>query len=75
MIEVIWTLKNGVEGLLHFKNMNGYFLFDDEKFVASDGNISYHLGDMVDVVVVDSNRKTQKIDFILKEDYDENYLY
>jgi len=69
------TLKNGVEGLLHYKNMEGYFLFDDEKNIATDGYKSYHLGDMVDVVVIDSNRKTQKIDFMLKEDYDENNLY
>ena len=74
------TLPNGVEGLVAYRNMRGYFYYNENMMQASDGNKTYHLGDKVKIVVTYSNKETRKIDFMLEEDYKkgdnyENYLY
>ncbi|MBR3617699.1 MAG: ribonuclease R [Acholeplasmatales bacterium] len=65
----------GIEGLISYRNMNGYFDFDDRTMTASNGKTTYRLGDRIKVRVIDSNRLERKIDFVLSEDYDEGYLY
>ncbi|MBQ9124203.1 MAG: ribonuclease R [Acholeplasmatales bacterium] len=74
------TLDNGVEGLLSYQNMNGYFEYNEAKYIAIGPNKVYHLGDKVKIVVVYANKKDRKIDFMLEEDYkrverNENYLF
>ena len=70
------NIGNGIEGLLSYKNMEGYFEYDEAKALAySNDGRKYKLGDKVIVVVIDSNTVTKKIDFVLEEDYNyENYL-
>lgn len=67
-------LSNGVEGVVSLTSMPGYFYLDTEKMTYSDGETTYHLGDIVEVVVVGANRKDRKIDFMMKKDYEEDYL-
>lgn len=74
------TLDNGIEGLLSYQNMNGYFEYNEAKYIAIGPNKVYHLGDKVKIVVVYANKKDRKIDFMLEEDYkrverNENYLF
>ncbi len=68
------SLTNGVEGLISLDRMSGYFYFDTEKMTYSDGETTYHLGDIVEVIVVGADRKSRKIDFMMKKDYEEEYL-
>ena len=70
------NIGKGIEGLLAYKNMNGYFEYDETKGLAySDNGIKYKLGDTLSIIVLDVDTFTRKIDFILEEDYKyENYL-
>ena len=63
------TLKNGIEGLLAYKNMDGYFEADNNNLSASSGDATYKLGDKVKVMVASASKLTCKIDFMLEEDY------
>ena len=65
----------GIEGLISYRNMNGFFDFDDKNMTASNGKKTYRLGDRINIRVIESNRLERKIDFVLSEDYDENYMY
>lgn len=77
------SLPNGVEGLLSFRNMNGYFTYNQDTMTLVGNNKKYRMGDSIDIVVVFASRETRKIDFMLKEDYNrmkeddfiENYMY
>ncbi len=69
------TLDNGVEGLVSLNQMIGYFELDSDKMIYSNGSISYHLGQRVEVVVLGADRKSRKIDFMMRRDYDEDRLY
>lgn len=62
------TLQNGVEGLVHISDMNGFFRFDDKKMSLISKNAEYQMGDKVDVVCVSSSKKNRKIDFMLYQD-------
>lgn len=64
------TLDNGIEGLVSIRDMDGYFDFDEDNLLLSSRTRQYKLGDKVDIVVTAANRKSGKIDFMLKEDYD-----
>ena len=70
-------IENGIEGLISYRNMDGYFEFNEKTISASDGIRKYKLGDRVSIRVLSSNRLTRQIDFILSEDYDldEDYMY
>lgn len=68
------TLSFGVEGLVMYKNLNSYFEYDEKTMTASDGKKTYHLGDKVSVIVLDSNKKTRKIDFVI-EGHERRFFY
>ncbi len=63
------TLENGIEGLLAYKNMDGYFEADNNNLSASSYDVTYKLGDKVKVMVASASKLTCKIDFMLEEDY------
>lgn len=63
-------LDNGVEGLIHISNLDGYFNFNEANMTLESANKTYHIGDKVSVININASKKQRKIDFILKEDYD-----
>ncbi|MGM9969847.1 MAG: ribonuclease R [Anaeroplasma sp.] len=73
------TLENGIEGLISFKNMSSYVSVSENLLSAYDDFNTYHIGDRVKIIVVDANKETRKIDFVLKSEYEddeyENNLY
>ena len=77
------SLPNGVEGLLSFRNMDGYYTYNQDTMTLVGNKTQYRMGDSIDIVVVFASRETRKIDFMLKEDYNrmkeddfiENYMY
>lgn len=62
-------LDNGIEGLIHISNMNGYFNFNQQNMTLESKEITYHIGDKVNIVVVSASKKYRKVDFMLKQDY------
>ncbi|MCR5741078.1 MAG: RNB domain-containing ribonuclease, partial [Gammaproteobacteria bacterium] len=66
-------IDDGVEGLVSFREMNGYFEYNENTMSASNGQVTYHLGDKVDVVLEYASKETRRIDFLLKEDYERLY--
>ncbi len=67
------SLNNGVEGLIHIRNLDGYFVFDEKNLTLTNGTKTYKLGDKIKIVVTASNRNTRQIDFLLEEDYNKLY--
>ena len=63
------TLSNGIEGLVQFANMNGYFDKSSDGLEAISYNKVYKLGQKVKVMILDASKETRKIDFSLEEDY------
>ena len=63
-------LQDGVEGLVSFKDMDGYFDFNESNMSCTNGKRTYHLGDKVSIIVINASKETRKIDFMLKEDYE-----
>ena len=63
------TLDNGIEGLVPLNNLFDYFDFDSYNMSYSNGQITYKLGDKVEVAVMGANKKTRKVDLMFKEDY------
>ena len=63
------TLENGIEGLIQFANMNGYFDKSADGLEAISYNKSYKLGQKVKVRILEASRTERKIDFVLEEDY------
>lgn len=62
-------LENTIEGLVHIKNMPDFYDYD-EKNMCLIGNYSkevYNIGDHVKVRVLDANKGTGKIDFLVVE--------
>ncbi len=66
-------IKNGIEGLILYKNCYGYYSYDSKNHQAVSFNKTYNLGDKVKVKLVSSNKLTKEIDFIFKEDSDYYY--
>ena len=64
------TLSNGIEGLVAYKNMNGYVSYNDKDLKCIYKDKEYKLGDKVDVVVISASKESRKIDFVLKDEYD-----
>lgn len=64
-------LDNGIEGLIHVSNMHGRFDLNDKLMELQGRHKTYKIGQKVEIVCVSSNVKDRKIDFVLKEDYDE----
>lgn len=61
-------LPNLVEGRISFQNMNGEFIFDEQKYIIKDVNNSliYKLGSKIRVVVLDASKQKHTIDFAIK---------
>jgi ribonuclease R len=70
-------IGNGIEGLIAYRNMRGFFDFNEKTLSASNGRTTYRLGDKVKIRVISANRIAREIDFVLSEDYDsyEDYMY
>ena len=70
-------IGNGIEGLIAYRNMRGFFNYNEKTMSASNGRFTYHLGDRIKIRVVNANRIARQIDFVLSEDYDsyEDYMY
>lgn len=67
------TLNNGIEGMVSYKNMDGYFVFDEEKMTVSSINREYKIGQEVTIVVIRASKQERKIDFMLESDYNTYY--
>lgn len=67
------SLDNGIEGLVHINNMDGYFIYNEKKMTLSSYSKTYQIGDKIDIVVLNANKKDRSVDFILKEDYHGGY--
>ena len=67
------TVDEGVEGLISFREMDGYFEFNESNMSSTNGKMTYHLGDKVDVFLAYASKETRRIDFLLKEDYERLY--
>lgn len=61
------TLDNGVEGLVAYRTMDGYFYYDEEKKTCSNGRVTYKLGGKVRVKVECSSRESRKIDLSIAD--------
>ncbi len=64
-------LPNTVEGLVRVENMNGdYYVYDEENSVlrGEHSGITYKTGDPVIVVLVNTDIRARKIDFVLEQD-------
>lgn len=66
------TIDDGIEGLVHISNMNGYFTYDDKTMSLQTFKRKYSVGDRVDVIVIGASKKDRTVDFILKEDFRNN---
>lgn len=64
------SLDNGIEGLVAYRDMDGYFELRENMLEVSDGRRQYKIGDKVDIIVIDASRESRRIDFMLKEDYE-----
>ncbi|MBR1883904.1 MAG: ribonuclease R [Clostridia bacterium] len=58
-------LKNTVEGLVHISDLRGYYVFDEKRYILTNGANSYKIGDKVKVVVEIVDIKSKRIDFSL----------
>ncbi len=58
-------LDNLIEGLVSYKNMDDYFLFDEEKLTVSGekSHIKYRIGEKVRVKVIRASKEERQIDF------------
>lgn len=58
-------LDNLIEGLVAFKNMNGYYLFDEETMTVTGekSHIKYRIGERVRVKVTRASKEEKQIDF------------
>jgi ribonuclease R len=63
------TLPNGIEGLISFRNMIGFYDYNEATMTLSNGKKKYRLGDSIKIVVLKADRDTRKIDFMLEDDY------
>lgn len=67
------TLENGIEGLVAYRDMDGYFTYNANTLSVYSSDRMYKIGDKVNIVVIKANKKEGKIDFMLQEDYDIYY--
>ena len=63
------TIEDGIEGLIHIKNLKGLYHFEEKKLQLVGYNHTFSIGETVDIVVIGADRVTKKIDFMLKDDY------
>ncbi|MEG1705720.1 MAG: ribonuclease R [Clostridia bacterium] len=58
-------LANTVEGLVHVSNMDGYYTFDEKKYLLIGPSKTYKIGDKVKVKLERVDVKSKQIDFKL----------
>lgn len=73
------SLENGIEGLVAYRMIDDYFVFNENTLTAVGEKNTYHLGDKIKIIVDNVDVKNGKIDFIIKNhgrkyDY-EDYMY
>ena len=56
-------LDNTVEGLIHISNLDGYYDYDENLGILSNGETSYRVGQKLRVKVVDVDLRRSTIDF------------
>lgn len=67
------TLDNGIEGLVAYKDMDGYFDYNESTMTVKSIDRCYKLGQKVDIIVMHASKSARKIDFMLEEDYEEYF--
>lgn len=67
------TLDNGIEGLVAYKDMDGYFDYNESTMTVKSLDRCYKLGQKVDIIVMHASKAARKIEFMLKEDYEEYF--
>ena len=67
------TLDNGIEGLVSYRDMDGYFDYNESTMTVKSLDRCYKLGQKVDIIVMHASKSMRKIDFMLKEDYEEYF--
>lgn len=61
------TLENGIEGLIHISNLDGYYVYDENRMALVSRNNSYRLGDTLKIKVKNASKETRQIDFDIIE--------
>ena len=60
-------LSNTVEGLVHIRNLDGYYVFDPSRLALRSGTKQYRLSQKVKVKVMDADKANATIDFHVVE--------
>ncbi len=58
-------LENTVEGLVHITTLNGFYEFDDKKYILKSGKTIYKIGDKVKVKLTGVDVKLKEVNFKL----------
>lgn len=69
-------LENTVEGLVHISTLNGYYNFDEENDIITNGKTTYKLGQKIKVVLTGVDLNRRNIDFeIYQKQAKKEYFY
>ena len=60
-------LPNSVEGLVHVRNLDDYYTFDETRLVLRSVSKSYSIGQKVKVKVIAADKEKATIDFVVVE--------
>ena len=60
-------LPNSVEGLVHVRNLDDYYTFDETRLVLRSVSKSYSIGQKVKVKVIGADKEKATIDFVVVE--------
>jgi ribonuclease R len=60
-------LPNSVEGLVHVRNLDDYYTFDETRLVLRSSTKSYAIGQKVKIKVMDADKEKATIDFVVVE--------
>jgi len=60
-------LPNSVEGLVHVRNLDDYYTFDETRLVLRSVHKSYSIGQKVTVKVIGADKEKATIDFVVVE--------
>ena len=58
-------LENGVEGLVHIKNLDGYFYLDHNNNLSDDFGTTYKISQRVKVKLIAVDLNNRNIDFVV----------
>ncbi|MFA6627219.1 MAG: ribonuclease R [Bacilli bacterium] len=57
------TLPNTIEGFIHINDLPGYFVYDENRMSLTSKNISYRLGQKIDIRVKKASKELRQVDF------------